>query len=155
MVARWLKKSVYIFWNDFGMCVRRWAFRLHPNANLLSHLVQWCGFWPVWRNMWFFRFVTLLKPRLQTVHRWGQEPLWMYWWDFRSPGVGKLFPHSSHLCGFSCNEIEVYIYKLQIDNITSIDILMISMISSISSNHRNWYSHVVKTNRTTSNLVWI
>jgi len=26
----------------------------------------------------------------------------MYMWDFKSPGVGKLFWHKSHLCGFSC-----------------------------------------------------
>ena len=58
---------------------------------------------PVCRKRWFFKLVTLLNPRSQIWHRWGQLPLWMYMWDLRSPGVGKDFWHSSHLWGFSCN----------------------------------------------------
>ena len=57
---------------------------------------------PVCRNRWFLRLVCLLKPRLQTWHLNGHDPLCTYMCDLRSPGVGNDLEHSAHLCGFSC-----------------------------------------------------
>lgn len=65
-------------------------------------LVNVC-YLPVCRKRWFLRLVCLLNPRLQMWHLKGQEPLWTYMWDLRSPGVGKDLEHSPHLWGFSCN----------------------------------------------------
>lgn len=65
---------------------------------LLEHL-------PRWSNIWFFKLVGLLKPRLQIWHLNGHSPLCTYMWLFRSPGVGNDFEHCEHLCGFSWKSI--------------------------------------------------
>ena len=115
--------SIFTFPLRLGSWVFKWAFMLHPSANRLPHMWHSCGFCPVkysflkrlvlesqsinnspvCKKRWFFKLVTLLNPLSQMWHRCGQDPLCMYIWDFKSPGVGNDFWHRSHLCGFSCN----------------------------------------------------
>ena len=93
---------------------------------------------PVCKNKWFLRLVILLKPLSQIWHRWGQDPLWIYMWDLRSPGVGNDFWQSSHLWGFSWKKniifisYRIYEKNLYLENFNNAFLYKINAISEIS-----------------------
>lgn len=84
-----------------GSLVSQFSSSFSLTCNARAH-IGGSGDSPVCRNRWFLRFVCLLKPREQTWHLNGHEPLCTYMCDLRSPGVGKDLEHRAHLCGFSC-----------------------------------------------------
>lgn len=104
------------------------SFRSTFFENRFRQVRQWYGKLSEWVCIWNFRLDILLKARLHWLQRNGFSPVWIiiwfrkfpFWWNpfpqmsqmkaFLSLCVRrwvlsveerlKLFPHSSHLCGF-------------------------------------------------------
>ena len=59
------------------------------------------GFSPVWVLWWELRSPLCLKLFPHSMHLYGFSPVWVLWWELRWLLWLKLFPHSMHLYGFS------------------------------------------------------
>ena len=81
-----------------------WIFELDFEYRQTERVTFFLTLPAMWPSMWFLAMFCFVNPRLQMWHRNGQTPLCTKRWLLRSPGVGNVLLHTSHLWGFSLKD---------------------------------------------------